>query len=156
MLDLQLSENFRLKEFLTSQTASRLGFSEQWNPSDEVVQNLTKLAAGYLQPIREHFGILQVTSGYRCLRLNRAIGSSDGSDHIRGYAADIVSPNHSELELAKWIQKNINYDQLILEFGTLRSPSWIHLSINPRMRNQILHIGRGGTKTLSRAELQAL
>lgn len=155
-MEAQLSENFKLSEFLRSQTASRHGFSEQWQPPDQVVQNLTKLASGYLQPIRNHFGPLNITSGYRCLRVNRAIGSSDGSDHIRGYAADIVSPNHSELELAKWIQKNINYDQLILEFGTLRSPSWIHLSINPRMRNQILHIGRGGTKTLSRAELQAL
>jgi hypothetical protein len=58
--------------------------------------------------------------------------------------------------MAKWIQKHLNYDQLILEFGTLRSPSWLHLSINPRMRNQILHIGRGGTKFLSREQLQAL
>lgn len=155
-MEAQLSENFRLKEFLVSQTASRHGFAEQWEPPDKVIQNLTKLAGGYLQPIRDHFGVLIITSGYRCLRLNRAIGSSDGSDHIRGYAADFVSPNHSELELAKWIQKNINYDQLILEFGTLRSPSWLHLSINPRMRNQILHIGRGGTQVLSRSQLQAL
>lgn len=152
----QLSANFQLKEFLVSQTASRNGISEQWNPSAEVIRNLTTLAQNAMQPIRDQFGVISITSGYRCLRLNRAIGSSDGSDHIRGYAADFVSPNHSELTLAKWIQKNINYDQLILEFGTLRNPSWIHLSINPRMRNQILHIGKGGTRTLTRAELQAL
>jgi hypothetical protein len=151
-----LSKNFHLKEFLVSQTASRNNYSEQWTPPDTVVKNLGKLANVAMQPIRDEFGVIQITSGYRCLRLNRAIGSSDGSDHIRGYAADFVSPNHSELTLAKWIQKNINYDQLILEFGTLRSPSWIHLSINPRMRNQILHIGRGGTQFLTREKLQAL
>jgi hypothetical protein len=151
-----LSKNFHLKEFLVSQTASRNNYSEQWTPPDTVVKNLAKLANVAMQPIRDEFGVIQITSGYRCLRLNRAIGSSDGSDHIRGYAADFVSPNHSELTLAKWIQKNINYDQLILEFGTLRSPSWIHLSINPRMRNQILHIGRGGTQFLTREKLQAL
>lgn len=153
---MQLSEHFALKEFLVSQTASRNGYSEQWEPPDQVVQNLTKLAHVALEPIREKFGVITVTSGYRCLRLNRAIGSSDGSDHIRGYAADIVSAKFSELEMAKWVQKNINYDQLILEFGSLRSPSWLHISINPRMRNQILHIGRGGTRSLSRAELQSL
>jgi hypothetical protein len=153
---MQLSTNFALKEFLVSQTASRRGIAEQFEPPDKVVQNLTRLAHQALQPIREEFGVISITSGYRCLRLNRAIGSSDGSDHIRGYAADFVSAKHSELAMAKWIQRNINYDQLILEFGTLRSPSWLHLSINPRMRNQILHIGRGGSRSLSRAELQAL
>lgn len=153
---MQLSENFNLKEMLVSQTASRNGYSEQWNPSTEVIVNLTKLAKAALQPIRDKFGVLTVTSGFRCLRTNRAIGSSDGSDHVRGYAADIVSANFSELEIAKWIQRNINYDQLILEFGTLKSPSWLHISVNPRMRNQILHIGRSGTRSLSRAELQSL
>lgn len=153
---MQLSKNFHLKEFLVSQTASRNGYSEQWKPSAEVVKNLQTLAVNAMQPIRDEFGVIQVTSGYRCLRLNRAIGSSDGSDHIRGYAADFVSPNHSELTLAKWIQRHINYDQLILEFGTLKSPSWLHLSINPRMRNQILHIGSRGTMVLSRSQLQAL
>jgi hypothetical protein len=152
----QLSKNFQLQEFLVSQTASRHGYSEQWKPSGEVVKNLTTLAINAMQPIREQFGVIQITSGYRCLRLNRAIGSSDGSDHVRGWAADFVSPNHSELTLAKWIQKNINYDQLILEFGTLKNPSWIHLSVNPRMRNQILHIGRGGSRSLSREQLQNL
>lgn len=152
----QLTKHFALKEFLVSQTASRNGFSEQYQPPDSVIQNLAKLAQVALEPIREEFGVINITSGYRCLRVNRAIGSGDGSDHVRGFAADIVSPNHSELAMAKWIQKNINYDQLILEFGTLKNPSWLHISINPRMRNQILHIGRGGTKTLTRAALQAL
>jgi len=153
---MQLTKNFTLKEMLASQTASRRGITEQWQPSPDVINNLTNLAQNALQPIRDKFGVINITSGYRCLRLNRAIGSGDGSDHVRGYAADFVSPNHNELTMAKWIQKNINYDQLILEFGTLRNPSWLHLSVNPRMRNQILHIGSGGTRVLTRAELQAL
>ncbi|WLT40567.1 D-Ala-D-Ala carboxypeptidase family metallohydrolase (plasmid) [Synechocystis sp. B12] len=153
---MQLAKNFTLKEMLVSQTASRNGFSEQWQPSLDVISNLTKLAQNALQPIRDQFGIINITSGYRCLRVNRAIGSSDSSDHVRGYAADFVSPTLSELTLAKWTQKNINYDQLILEFGTLRNPSWLHLSVNPRMRNQILHIGKSGIRVLTRAELQSL
>lgn len=153
---MQLTENFNLKEMLISQTATRRNYGEQWQPAESVIANLKVLCEKALQPIRNQFGVILVTSGYRCLRLNRAIGSSDGSDHVRGYAADIVSPNHSELTMAKWIQKNINYDQLILEFGTLKSPSWLHISVNPRQRNQILHIGRGGTRMLTRAELQAL
>lgn len=153
---MQLSKNFTLKELLKSQTADRFGFSHQYDPPDNVIKNLTKVCNQALQPIRDEFGVIVVTSGYRCLSVNRAIGSGDGSDHVQGYAADFISPNLSELTLAKWIQKNINYDQLILEFGTLRSPSWLHISVNPRMRNQILHIGKGGTKVLTRDQLQSL
>ena len=153
---MELSENFALKEFLVSQTASRNGYKEQWNPPQRVVQNLKTLATDALQPIREQFGVITITSGYRCLRLNRAIRSSDHSDHVQGFAADFISHKHSELAMAKWIQRNINYDQLILEFGSLRNPSWLHLSVNPRMRNQILYIGNGGVRSLSRAQLQAL
>lgn len=153
---MQLSKNFTLREFLVSQTASRHGFKEQYSPSDNIVNHLKELSVTAMQPIRDEFGVINVTSGYRCLRVNRAIGSNDGSDHVRGYAADFISHVHSEVTMAKWIQKNINYDQLILEFGTLRSPSWIHLSVNPRMRNQILHIGRGGVRYLTRSELQSL
>ena len=153
---MQLTENFNLKEMLVSQTANRHNYGEQWQPTESVIANLKEVCEKALQPIRNQFGVIVVTSGYRCLKLNRAIGSSDGSDHVRGYAADFVSPNHSELTMAKWIQKNINYDQLILEFGTLKSPSWLHISVNSRMRNQILHIGKSGTRVLSRAELQGL
>lgn len=153
---MQLTKNFTLREMLASQTASRRDYGEQWQLTELVVANLKELCEKALQPIRNQFGIILVTSGYRCLRLNRAIGSSDRSDHVRGWAADIVSPNYSELTMAKWIQKNIDYDQLILEFGTLKLPSWLHVSVNPRMRNQILHIGQGGTRILTRAELQAL
>lgn len=153
---MQLSENFKLKEMLVSQTATRHNYGEQWQPTELVIANLKAVCKKALQPIRNQFGVILVTSGYRCLRLNRAIGSGDGSDHVRGYAADFISPNYSELMMAKWIQKNINYDQLILEFGSLKSPSWLHISVNPRMRNQILHIDRSGARILTRVELQAL
>lgn len=154
---MQLSENFHLSEMLVSQTASRKGFSEQYNPPPRVVDNLRKVCVLGLQKIRDHYERpLIVTSGYRCLRVNRAIGSSDGSDHVQGYAADFTVPGVPNLALAKWIQLNIHYDQLILEFGSLTNPSWIHLSLNPRGRNQILRIGGEGTRVLSRSQLQAL
>lgn len=154
---MQLSENFHLSEMLVSQTASRRGFSEQYNPPQNVIDNLRKVCVYGLQKIRDHYERpLIVTSGYRCLRTNRAIGSSDGSDHVQGYAADFTVPGVPNLALAKWIQLHINYDQLILEFGTVRNPSWIHLSLNPRGRNQILRIGGEGTRVLTRSQLQAL
>jgi hypothetical protein len=154
---MQLSENFHLSEMLVSQTASRKGFSEQYNPPQKVIDNLRKVCVLGLQKIRDHYERpLIVTSGYRCLRVNRAIGSSDGSDHVQGYAADFTVPGVPNLALAKWIQLHINYDQLILEFGTLRNPSWIHLSLNPRGRNQILRIGGEGLRVLTRSQLQAL
>ena len=154
---MQLSQNFTLSEMLVSQEASRRGFSEQFNPPEKVIGNLRNLAMTGLQKIRDHYNQpLIVSSGYRCLRTNRAIGSSDGSDHVQGYAADFTVPGISTLALAKWIQRNIHYDQLILEFGWLREPSWIHLSLNPRGRNQILRIGREGVYSLTRERLQSL
>lgn len=153
---MQLAKNFTLKEMLVSQTATRNGFTEQFDPPKAVIENLKKVANQVLQPVRDEFGVIVVTSGYRCLRVNRAIGSSDGSDHVRGLAADFVSPVHNELALAKWIQRHINYDQLILEFGTITNPSWLHVGIGGSMRNQILHIGNRGTRVLTRAQLQAL
>lgn len=89
---MKLSKNFRLIEFLRSSTAERHPelMEQQLNPPSDVVENLTYLCERTLQPIRERLGVpLTITSGYRCLGLNRLIGSSDRSQHRLGQAADV-------------------------------------------------------------------
>jgi hypothetical protein len=94
---MRLSQNFYLEEFLISQTAERHGgdmLQQQRNPDQTVKQNLQHLVNHSLQPLRTLLKTaMTITSGYRCLPLNRAIGSRDTSQHLKGQAADIKLSN---------------------------------------------------------------
>ena len=83
-----------------------------------------------LQPVRDHFGRVKITSGFRSPELCLAIGSSVNSQHAKAEAADFECPGVDNAELADWIHKNLPYDQLILEFYTPGEPNsgWIHCS----------------------------
>ena len=130
MENVQLSDNFSLKELCKSDTASRLNIDNI--PTDEVtVENLKDVSINILQPIRDHFGIpFTPNSGYRSPDLNKAIGSSNKSQHCKGEAVDIEIPTIDNSELALWVHNNLVYDQLILEFYTQGEPNsgWVHVS----------------------------
>ena len=111
---MKLSKNFSLRELTRSSTAMRLGIDN--SPNQEQLINLTALSCCVLQPVREEHGRVTINSGLRVLELNRAIKSGDNSQHVFGMAADLEAPAISNFELAKWIQDNLNFDQLILEF----------------------------------------
>ena len=126
---MKLTENFSLNELTKSQTAERKGIDN--TPSTEHQENLKRLCESILQPIRDHFGeVVSVSSGYRSVDLCVAIGSSTGSQHARGEAADFEIFGVSNKELADWIDENLDYDQLILEYWNKSDPNsgWIHCS----------------------------
>ena len=126
---MQLSDHFKLSEFTRSQTASRLGIDN--TPSEHVKKSLKLLAEAVLEPVRAHFGKpVRISSGYRSLALNEAVGSKSSSQHIRGEAADFEIPGVANLEIALWISKHLQYDQVIWEYGSMKDPSagWIHCS----------------------------
>lgn len=127
---MKLSKNFSLKELTKSQTAMRNDIDN--SPNTEQIVNLTALCNCVLQPIRDEHGRVDINSGLRVLELNRKIGSSDNSQHVLGMAADIECPDVDNFELAKWIQNNLDFDQLILEFYTAGKPTsgWVHVSYN--------------------------
>ncbi len=127
---MQLSNNFTLNEFLISQTASRLGIDN--TPPEFVIENLKALCHNILQPLRDNYGPVVVTSGYRCPELNKAIGGAVNSQHLEGKAADIHIPSLSNDNLARIIAANFEFDQVILEFYTLGKPNsgWVHVSYN--------------------------
>jgi Peptidase M15 len=141
-LNQKLSDHFTLYEFVTSQTASRSGIDN--TPSDEIVARLRKLCAEILEPARVALGPLHISSGFRCSKLNVAIGGSKTSAHCLGYAADVIPQQVSRLEFAKWIKDHCKFDQIILEFGTPENPDWIHVSDDPRARKQVLKTIKGG------------
>ena len=126
---MKLTENFSLNELTKSQTAERKGIDN--TPSAEHQENLKRLCESILQRIRDHFGeVVSVSSGYRSPELCVAIGSSTKSQHARGEAADFEIFGVSNKELADWINENLTYDQLILEYWKESDPNsgWIHCS----------------------------
>ena len=126
---MKLTANFSLNELTKSQTAERKGIDN--TPSAEHQENLKKLCENVLQPIRDHFEqVVSVSSGYRSPELCVAINSKITSQHAKGEAADFEIFGVSNKELADWINENLDYDQLILEYWKESDPNsgWVHCS----------------------------
>jgi zinc D-Ala-D-Ala carboxypeptidase len=139
-----LSEHFSLEEMIRSQTAVRKGIKNM--PNDEQVACLRQVCVHILEPVRAHYGKpISVTSGFRCERLNKAIGGSGTSQHCMGQAVDFHVVGVPDVEVAKWIGANLKFDQLILEFPP---EGWVHCSYDGSLRQQILTAKRTsrGTK----------
>ena len=144
---MQLSQNFSLRELTKSQTAERKGISNE--PSEEHIENLKLLCINILQPIRDHFGIVSVSSGYRSPALCEAIGSKITSQHARGQAADFECYGVDNNKLFEWATKNLTFDQAILEFYNGDPESgWIHMSYKDKNRGQKLRAYRDNNKVV--------
>ena len=147
---MKLTENFSLSELSKSQTAERKGIDN--TPSTEHQGNLKSLCESILQPIRDHFNrVVSVSSGYRSVDLCVAIGSKTTSQHAKGEAADFEIFGLSNKELADYINENLDYDQLILEYWKESDPNsgWVHCSYtNGSNRKQYLRAYKenGSTK----------
>lgn len=140
---MNVSKNFTLNELTRSATADDRNIDN--TPDDEELHYLARLCDEILEPLRERLGPIQVTSGYRCIALNRAIGSKDTSHHVEGRAADIKVKGVTPLHVCEAIVAlNLPYQQVIAEHG-----QWTHVSI-PRdgeaPARQTLTIDRSGTR----------
>jgi zinc D-Ala-D-Ala carboxypeptidase len=139
---MNLSPNFTLEEMTVSQTASRLGIYN--TPSSAIVEEL-KRTCGLLELVRTALGDhpIVVTSGYRSVAVNRAVGGVGNSQHVLGQAADFIVPQvGTPREICKLIMKSgIKYDQLIWEFD-----DWVHISQSPNPRMAALTINSSGTE----------
>ena len=145
---MQLSRNFSLQELIKSDTAIRKGIDN--NPNADQIEKLKGLCENILQPVRDHFGRVKITSGYRSVELCEAIGSSSRSQHARAEAADFECIGVDNAELFDWIKNNLTPDQLILEYYTPGEPNsgWIHCSVTEGTpRKQFLHAFREDGKT---------
>ena len=135
-----LSRNFTLAE-LTDTDTGLLN-----NPSQEEIRNLKLLVQKVLQPVRDKFGVINVTSGYRSPGVNSAVGGSATSDHVHGRAADIQCEDMAEV--FKYIRKYLPFKQLIWEFGTDAQPKWIHVAYDANNnKGEVLKAIKKGGKT---------
>ena len=140
---MKLSEHLDLSEITRSDTAKRKGISNQ--PTPEHLENFKKLAENIFEPIRNHFKEpIFISSGYRSKELNTAVGGSLTSQHCSGEAIDIDMDGRSNTATNKavfdYIKNNLNFDQLIWEFGTDSNPDWVHVSYEStgNQRKQVL------------------
>jgi hypothetical protein len=141
---MNLSEHFTLEELTASDTAVRLGIDNR--APVQVVNNLKRLCA-LLEDVRHAVGKpIRISSGYRCQKVNKAVGSKDTSQHLLGCAADIKVDGVTPDELMKTIiGAGIKFDQIIREFD-----SWCHISVpntpEDKPRHSMLIIDHSGTR----------
>ena len=143
---MKLSEHLSLAEFSRSDTAKRKGIDN--TPKGEHLEAAKFLAEKVFEPVRTHFGKpIFISSGYRSAELNKAIGGAATSQHSKGEAIDIDMDGHggpSNTEVYNYIKDNVNFDQLIWEFGDDTKPDWVHVSYKKTgaQRGEILRARR--------------
>lgn len=145
---MKLSKNFSLSEMTRSSTATKKGIDNA--PNSSQIENLRILCDNVLQPLRDALGPITISSGFRSVKLNTAIGGSSSSQHcaLKGAAGDIDLGSRNA-EVFNYIKDNLVWDQLIWEFGdTDKNPSWVHVSFNKdNNRKQILKAIKQNGKT---------
>jgi zinc D-Ala-D-Ala carboxypeptidase len=138
--NLRLGKYFYLEEFCRSQYAARHGIII--DPPQFIIDNLRSLVLNVLDPLRAEIGPITVTSGYRPILLNKAIGGARTSQHCQGQAADLISERMSVPQVFDTIRRmRLPYDQVINEFG-----QWTHVSYSPQnRRSQLIAYREGGS-----------
>lgn len=124
-----ISEHISYKEGVYSITATRLGIDNI--PNQYEFANMQVLAENVFEPLRNWVkGPIKINSFFRGPELNKAIGGSSKSQHCQGRAIDIDDSygHKTNAEMYEWIKKNLDFDQMIWEFGTDENPNWVHVS----------------------------
>ena len=146
---MNLSKNFTVDELCKSEVAIRRSIDNI--PTETVISNLQALVLNVLQPIRNSLGPITINSGYRSPAVNVAVGGSPTSDHCLGMAADIEISGYDNKTLAKFIEQNFKFTQVILEFYEDGQPAsgWVHVSFDPNdLKCQTLRAIKQNGKTV--------
>jgi zinc D-Ala-D-Ala carboxypeptidase len=126
---MKISDHITYAEAIHSNTAKRRGIDNTPNPTQ--VETMKVTAEKIFEPLRKFVGgPIKVNSFFRSPELNTAIGGSKTSQHCKGQAIDIddVFGYKTNAEMYNWIKENLNFDQMIWEFGTDMNPNWVHIS----------------------------
>ena len=124
-----ISEHISYREGVYSTTATRLGIDN--TPNDEQLENMELVAEEVFEPLRAYVGgPIKINSFFRSPKLNTAIGGSSKSQHCKGQAIDIDDTfgRATNAEMYHWIKENLEFDQMIWEFGDDDNPNWVHVS----------------------------
>jgi len=124
---MNLSANLTLADVIKSNTARKLNINNS-QMTMEMKENLIAIAKNVFQPTYDKIGKLNVTSGFRSEALNKAIGGSSTSQHSKGEALDLQGVSLDNSRIFNYIKENLDFDQLIWEFGDQKNPHWVHVS----------------------------
>lgn len=129
--------NFRYGEFVKSYIATRLGIENI--PNEEQWRCIELLASNILQPIRDTFGAIRISSGFRSVKLCEAIGSSKHSNHTRGQAVDIepLVKGVTLYEILEFVHNKLDYRELIAEYFP---EGWCHIAYREGANNKQLKL----------------
>jgi len=142
---MKISEHLTLKEVTKSNTASRHGIDN--TPTKIHLNSLTLVANQIFEPLRNHFGVpIGISSGYRSKELNAAVRGSKTSQHCKGEALDIDADMFGKItnsEIFHYVKDNLEFTQLIWEYGTDDEPNWVHVGYDPNnLKKQILKVSK--------------
>ena len=124
-----ISRHVSHKEGVRSNTAARKGIEN--TPSEEQLTKMKLVSKKVFEPLREWVGgPIKINSFFRCYKLNKAIGGSKTSQHMSGQAMDIDDTfgHKTNAEMFNYIKDNLDFDQMIWEFGDDDNPDWVHIS----------------------------
>ena len=146
-----ISKHISYKEGVYSITATRRGIDNV--PNDEQLANMELIAEKVFEPLRKYVcGTIKINSFFRCPKLNKAIGGSKTSQHCKGLAIDIDDTFGvvANSDMYNYIKNNLDFDQLIWEFGDDDNPNWVHVSYVSKEdnRNRCLRAYKDNGKTL--------
>jgi len=146
----RISQHISYKEATFSQTATRKDIDN--TPSEEILERMRIVAENIFEPLRAHVGgPIKINSFYRSIMLNTAIGGSKSSQHTRGEAIDLDDTLGcmSNKDMFTFIKDELDFDQLIWEFGDDENPAWVHVSyVSPENnRRRILKAEKINGKT---------
>tara|TARA_R100000353_G_C6375165_1_gene160254 strand:- start:53 stop:514 length:462 start_codon:yes stop_codon:yes gene_type:complete len=146
-----ISKHISYREGTFSVTAKRLGLENE--PDEKQLENMRLLAEKIFEPLREYVGKpIKINSFFRSPELNRAIGGSSKSQHCKGQAIDIDDTygNMKNYGMYNFIKENLDFDQMIWEFGDDENPDWVHVSYvsEEENRNRCLKAVRENSKTV--------
>jgi hypothetical protein len=145
---MRISKHISYAEAIKSQTAERKGIDN--TPPDRIIENMKIVANRCFEPLRaKHGKPIGISSFYRSPELNKAIGGSTTSDHCKGCAididADIFNNGITNKEIFDFLKDNVDFDQLISEYGTEDNPAWVHVSYRKEgNRKQVLRATKKG------------
>ena len=145
-----ISNHISYKEATRSITAKRLGIDN--SPTIEHIYNMQVLAEKVFEPLRKYIGKpICINSMYRSPELNKAIGGSMTSQHCKGQAMDIDDKygHATNATMFNFIKDNLDFDQMIWEFGDNNNPDWVHVSYvsEEKNRNKMLKAYKNNGKT---------
>ena len=134
---MRISKHISLREATHSATAKRRGIEN--TPNEEQLDAMYKVAEFIFEPLRLYVGgAIKINSFFRSPKVNKAIGGVSSSQHCKGQAIDIddVFDHKTNAEMFEYIRENLDFDQLIWEFGDSNNPAWLHVSYVSKVKNR--------------------